>query len=160
MRSRLQVVMAPAQPAPDLKALTEECARDVVPLRRHRLDLGRRVPELDLDDPIALQGGHSPELPLVGEVGRLQPEARCENAIAGRRRPTTLNVAEHRDPCLEAGPLRDLSRDGIADAALREPNVPELARLACVGAPSALVCLRAAPDRDRLAPPPPAPGRG
>src|SRR5262249_17081691 len=152
MRSRLQVVMAPAQPAPDLKALTEECARDVVPLRRHRLDLGRRVPELDLDDPIALQGGHSPELPLVGEVGRLQPEARCENAIAGRRRPTTLNVAEHRDPTPEAGPLLHLARECIADAALREPNVPELVLLAFVGEPFELVSLRDDDDREVLAP--------
>src|SRR3989442_11451366 len=60
--------------------LAEKGLRDVVPLRWHRLQLGGRLVERDVDDRIAVQRGHPAERLRLDEVGRLEPVARGENA--------------------------------------------------------------------------------
>ena len=134
------------------KALAEERARHFVPVLGHGLQLGGRLVERDVDDAVALQRGHAAEAALVDEVGRLQPVARREHAVARGRGAAALDVAEHGHARLEAGALLDLVGDARADAALGEPHVPELVDLACVlAAALELVPLRDDDDREVLA---------
>ena len=73
---------------------------------------------------VAVQRGHPAEAALVDELGRLQPVARREHAVARGRRAAALDVAEHGDARLEPGPRLDLLRERVADAA--EHDVAEL----------------------------------
>src|SRR5205085_4167847 len=138
--------------APNSKAKSsEERLRNVVPLGGHGLQLRRRVFERDVDDPVALQRRHLTKPPFVRQVGRLQAEPGGEHAVARSRGAAPLDVAEHRDPSLEAGALLDLAGERVADAALGEPNMAELVLLALVGEPLELVALRDDDDREVLA---------
>src|SRR5205085_11268786 len=74
-----------------------------------------------------------------------------EHAVARSRGAAPLDVAEHRDPSLEAGALLDLAGERVADAALGEPYMAELVLLALVGEPLELVALRDDDDREVLA---------
>src|SRR5438477_4259723 len=98
--------------------LAEKGFCHVVPLRRHGLQLGGRVLERHLDDPVALQRRHLAEPLLVRKVGRLQPEPGGEHAVARGGGAAALDVAEHRHAGFEAGPLLDLAPQRVTDAAL------------------------------------------
>ena len=75
-----------------------------------------------------MQRGHPAEPALVDEVGRLQPVAGREHAVARRGGAAALHVAEHGHARLVAGALLDLPRELAADAA--ELHVAELVGLA------------------------------
>src|SRR6185312_9581293 len=81
----------------------------------------------DVDDRVAVQRRHPPELPLLDEIGRLQAVPRREHAVAGGRRAASLYMAEHRHPRLEPGALLDLAGELLADAA--QADVAELVEL-------------------------------
>src|SRR5438445_13408737 len=135
------------------RRLAEEGARDLVPVGRHGLQLGRRLFQRDVHDAVAVQRGHPAEAPLVDEIGGLQPIARGEDSIARRRRAAALDVPEPGDPGLEPGAPLDVSRDRIPDPALAEPYVAELVHLALVIQPLELVTLGDDDDREILAAP-------
>ena len=133
-------------------SLAEERARHFVPVLGHGLQLCGRLLERDVDDAVAVQRGHAAEAALVDEVGRLQPVARREHAVARSGGAAALDVAEHGHARLEARPLLDLVRDARADAALGEPHVPELVDLALrLAAALELVALGDDDDREVLA---------
>src|SRR5205823_1214328 len=135
----------------------EKGARHVVPVLRHRLQLGGRLLERDVDDRVSVERRHPPEAPFVDEVGRLQPVTGREDAVARRRRAAALDVAEDGDARLVTGALLDLSRQPVADAALGQSDVPELVDLALVRQALQLVALADDHDREVLAalvPPP------
>src|SRR5579862_9726115 len=133
------------------KALAKERLRDGVPLGRHRLQLSSRLLERHRDDVVTAQRGHLPELPGLRELGRFQPVARREHAVARRRRAAALNVAQDRDPRLEAGPLLDLAAEQLADAALGQRRVTELVPLARVLEAGQLAAFADDDDREVLA---------
>src|SRR5439155_23231189 len=99
---------------------------------------------------VAAQRRHLPEVTALREGGRLEAEARCEDAVARGRRAAALDVAEHRDARLEAGALRHLDRERLADAALRQDHVPELVDLAVVRDPRQLRTFADDDDREVL----------
>src|SRR4051812_34838820 len=110
----------------------EERPRELVPLERHGLQLVGRFAQRAGDHVVAAQRGHLSEVAGLDEVGRLQAEARGEDAVARGRGAAALNVAEDGDTRLEAGPALDLVAEALADAALREELVPELVDLSLV----------------------------
>ena len=65
-----------------------------------------------------------PNFPASTRSAALSPYRVAEHPVARRRRAAALDVAEHRDPGLEARPLLDLPREQVADAA--QSNVAEL----------------------------------
>ena len=81
-----------------------------------------------------------PKRPLVDEVGRLQPEARREDAIARCRRASALDVPEHGHARLESRSLLDLPSERVADAP--EDDVPELVGRASVLGDESLLARR------------------
>jgi hypothetical protein len=96
-------------PSAVARDLAEERPGDGVPVLGHRLQLRRCLRKRDVDDGVAVQGGHHAETALVHEIGRLEAEAGCKHPVPGGRAPSALDVAEHRDACLEAGLLLDLA---------------------------------------------------
>ena len=68
----------------------------------------------------------------MDEVGRLQPEARRQHAVARRRRAAALDVAERRDARLVAGAVLDLLAEHLADAA-QEDVAEEVGRRRLLG---------------------------
>ena len=103
---------------------------DLVPLGRHGLQLCRSLLEGDVDDRVAVERRHLPELAFLDEVGGLEPVARREHAVARRRDAAALDVPEDGDPGLEAGALLDLPRE--ASPTPPSTHVAELIGLACL----------------------------
>ena len=129
----------------------EERARDVVPLVGHGLQLRRRLAQRDGDDVVAAQRRHLAELACLDEVGRLEPEARREDAVVRGRRAAALHVPEHGHARLEAGAALDLVAELLADAALGEQLVAELVDLALVLGARQLAAFADDDDREVLA---------
>ena len=73
-----------------------------------------------------------PQLPADDEVGRLEPEAEPEHAVARGGGAAALDVAEHGRARLHAGAALDLLRDGLADVAVLDADVAEVVDLALV----------------------------
>src|SRR4029079_17021283 len=65
----------------------EERAGDFVPLSGARLQLTGRLLERDVDDRVAVEGRHAPEVPLIDELGRLEAEHSGGHAVPRGRRP-------------------------------------------------------------------------
>src|SRR5579885_3466160 len=139
------------------RGLAEEGAPDLVPVVGHGLQLRSRLLERDVDDVVALERRHAPELALRDAVVGLQPEARRANAVARRRGAAALDVPEHRDAGLEAGRPLDLLAQPLADAALRQQTMTELIHLALVLRPGQVAALADDDDREVLSACVPAP---
>src|SRR4051795_8190288 len=135
-------------------SLAEEGFRHGEPVLGDRLQLRRGFLQRHVDDAVAMQGGHPPELLLLDEVGGLEAVARGENAIAGGRRAAALHMSEHSHPRLVTGPPLDLLRECGADSAFRQAGVSELVDVvgAAVGRALQLVAFRDDDDREVLAP--------
>src|SRR5689334_21212609 len=95
-----------------------------------RLQLDRRLREVDELDVGAPQGGHLAPPALVRRVDRMEAEARCENAVECRRRAAPLDVAEDSCAGLVAGPLLDLALQPVRDPA--ETDMAERVRRSAV----------------------------
>src|SRR5918999_1368493 len=107
--------------------LAEERPRHVVDGRRNCLQLPRRLFERHVDDRVAVERGHPPELPGMDEIGRIQPEASREDPVAWGGGAAALHVSEHRDARLVAGALLDVACERLADAP--QSDVSELVGL-------------------------------
>src|SRR4029079_10734886 len=100
---------------------------------------------------VPAQRCHLPEVALLDQVCRLQPEARREDPVAGGGGAAALDVTEHGDARLVAGAALDLDAEPLADAALREQLVTELVDLALVLGAGQLAALGNDDDREVLA---------
>src|SRR6185295_14417486 len=96
--------------------LSEEGLSNRPPLRRHRLELRRGLRERHVDDLVAVQRCHPAELPLVDQVGGLEPVTRGKHSVTRRGGAAPLDMAQDRDPRLVTGSLLDLARELRADA--------------------------------------------
>src|ERR1017187_4776869 len=81
----------------------EQIVRELQPLLRHRLQLGRRGLEAHRDDGIAPQGGHLAESSFMNEVRGLDARARGEDAVEQRRAAAALDVADDGRARLDLG---------------------------------------------------------
>src|SRR5262249_38097179 len=91
--------------------LAKERLGNLVPRVRHELQLRRRLGERHRHDVVAAERGHLAPVALLHEVGRAEPEAQPEDAVAGGRCAAALDVAEHRRARLHPGALLDLLRN-------------------------------------------------
>ena len=81
-----------------------------------RFAAAHRLGERHPDDLTRLQGDHLAEGTVVDGVDGGHAEPGRQNPVECGRRPAPLDVAEDRDPRLEAGAMLDLAREEIGDA--------------------------------------------
>src|SRR6266511_665499 len=98
--------------------LAEKSLCDGVPVLRDRLQLSRRVLQRHVDDAVAVECGHAPELALGDEICGLESVAGGKDAVACRGGAAALHMTQHRHARLVPGSLLDLPRERGADAPL------------------------------------------
>src|SRR4029453_11361134 len=113
--------VVPAGRAPQL---TEEGPCDPVPALGHLLELSRRLFERDVDDLVALEGGHPPPTFLLDEIGGLEPETRREHPVSWCGAAAALHVAEHGHTSLVPGAFLDVPPERLTNSP--EPDMAEL----------------------------------
>ena len=90
----------------------------------HRLQLGGRLGQRDVDDVVAVQRRHPAEAAFADQVRRLEPVTGCQDTVARGRASAALDVPEDRDARLVAGALLDLGAELVAHSA--QSDVSEL----------------------------------
>src|SRR3954453_2744398 len=106
-----------------ISALAEEDLGLAIERLGNRLQLRRRLREVDQLDVGAPQRGHLAPLPVVRSVDRVQAESRGEHPVKGGRGPAPLDMPKDRRAGLVAGALLDLALEPLRDPA--EANVAE-----------------------------------
>ena len=129
-------------PPDSRRRLAEERARGLVPLGRHRLQLGDGVSEGDGDDVVAAERGHEAEAASCTRSAAWRPKRVASTRSRGVGPPRWTCP---RTVTLRSGALLDLAREGIADTA--QPHVAEL-----VGRGGSRATVRRARAEGELAP--------
>jgi len=84
---------------------------DQFTVRVDGLEMADSMGHIDGDDRATMQGDHLAELSGGDQIDSRHAEARGEDAVEGRRRTSTLNVAQHTDAYF----FPRAAGDGIAD---------------------------------------------
>src|SRR3954453_22668331 len=100
-----------------IRPLAEEDLGLAVERLGDRLQLRRRLSEVDQLDVGAAQSGHLAPLALVRRVDRMEPETRGEHPVEGRRGAAPLDMTQHGGPSLVTGSMLDLALEPVGDPA-------------------------------------------